>query len=52
MMTQNSPMMVRYDLWCSKCKNKDVKENDDPCEECLDHPVNDSTERPIHFKEK
>ncbi len=51
-MTENSRIMVRYDLWCDKCQHKTIKENDEPCEECLDHPINENTERPINFKEK
>lgn len=51
-MNENSEMMVRYDLWCNKCKHKDIKENDEPCEECLSNPINLNTERPICFKEK
>ena len=44
--------MVRYDTWCKKCKNNETKENDDPCEECLNHPINEHTEKPINFEEK
>ena len=50
-MFEKQQMMVRYDLWCSKCKHKDIKENDEPCEECLDNPVKDNSERPINFEE-
>ena len=51
-MIENSQMMVRYDIWCQKCTHKNTKENDEPCDECLDNPVSENTERPIKFKEK
>ena len=51
-MIENNQRIVCYDIWCQKCLCKDIKENDEPCEECLDNPTNENTERPIKFKEK
>lgn len=50
-MFEKHDKMVRYDHWCQSCKNKDTKENDDPCEDCLSNPVNE-TEKPLRFEEK
>ena len=32
---ENNVMEVMYAKYCSKCKHKDVPENEEPCEECL-----------------
>lgn len=44
---------VRFDLYCYRCKHYDEEnENKEPCEECLDHPLNLETIRPINFEER
>ncbi len=50
-MIENTQMMVRYDKWCDRCKHRDIPENDDPCEQCLDNPINENSEKPIYFEE-
>lgn len=42
---------VEYDKYCSKCKNKDLDDSDDPCNECLTTPVNLNSHKPICFEE-
>ena len=34
------------------CKYKDVKEVEDPCNECLDESMNLYTDKPVKYKEK
>ena len=41
---------VRFDEFCSKCQFKDVDEGEDPCNECLHHPVNLHSRVPTEFK--
>ena len=43
---------VRFDIWCAKCKHKDVPEEKDPCNECLDEGYNIESERPVRYEEK
>ena len=43
---------VRFDIWCSKCKHKDVPEVKDPCNECLDIGANIDSEKPVKYEEK
>ena len=43
---------VRFDLYCSQCKEEKAKETDDPCNECLAEPINQYSNKPIHFKKK
>lgn len=45
---------VRYDIYCKKCKYKDLKADEDgimpePCDECLLNPVNEDSQKPIKF---
>ena len=43
---------VYFNEYCEKCKNKDVQEDKDPCNECLTNPVNVNSHKPVNFKEK
>jgi hypothetical protein len=41
-------------VYCEKCIHKDLDEHDekdDTCNECLTHPVNEWSHRPINYKE-
>lgn len=41
---------VRYDLYCKKCKYKDLDENKSPCEECSDQPIRQYSCIPLYFE--
>lgn len=41
---------VRFDKYCKTCRYKDTPEVEDPCNECLDYPVNSYMEVPIHWE--
>lgn len=41
---------VEFDKWCEKCKNYKKSPTDDPCNECLTHPVNDGSRKPVCFE--
>lgn len=43
---------VYYQLYCAECKFQNVKDNDEPCCECLDEPINLHSHKPVKFKEK
>lgn len=43
---------VHFHVYCEKCKHKDLKETDRPCDECLDNPLNQFTDKPTKFEEK
>lgn len=47
-----SKKFVAFNKYCETCKHKDVNEVEDPCNECLDNPVNDHTDKPIKYKEQ
>lgn len=43
---------VYYHEYCKKCKYKNKTENEDPCFECLDEPVNLYSHKPVNYEEK
>lgn len=42
---------VRFDLYCEACKYKDKAEEEDPCVECLEEPLNQYTDKPVKWEE-
>lgn len=42
---------VEFDKYCSTCKYKDCKDTkgEEPCNECLDNPINDYSKKPINY---
>lgn len=44
--------IVNFYKYCNECLYKRVNPDDDPCNECLDAPVNEESYKPINFKEK
>lgn len=43
---------VYFDQYCKTCKHKDLKEEEDPCDECLENPVNTYSHKPVNWEEK
>ena len=43
---------VYFDIYCKECKYRNLKEEFDPCRECLTQPYNYDSHKPINFKEK
>lgn len=44
--------IVNFKKYCDICKHKELVETEDPCNDCLDHPTNLYSEKPINFEEK
>ena len=44
--------IVEFHKFCKTCKYKDVVEYEDPCNDCLDNPVNDYSKKPVNYKEE
>ena len=42
---------LRFDIYCNKCKYKDLEENEDPCWDCLTETVNENSKKPVYFEE-
>ena len=43
---------VYFDPYCSKSKHLKKTEHEEPCDVCLNNPVNEYTHRPVKFEEK
>ena len=43
---------VMFEKYCSKCKYSGLAEHKDPCNECLDQPFNEQTDKPVKFDAK
>lgn len=44
--------LVEFDVWCEKCEYADKREDEEPCDSCLECPVNTHSHRPVKFKAK
>lgn len=42
---------VHYHAYCNTCKYREVKDTDEPCNECLSEPVNLYSHKPIKWTE-
>ena len=42
---------VYFDPYCSKCNYMKNTEQEEPCDECLNNPVNEYTHRPVKFED-
>lgn len=42
--------IVEYSDYCRKCKHLDKPEYKDPCNECLENPVNINTTAPVKYE--
>ena len=47
----NSQKEVYFHEYCKTCQFADVKETEEPCNECLTNPVNDYSHKPVKYIE-
>lgn len=43
---------VYFHEYCKTCKYSDKKEDESPCSECLEEPVNAHSHKPVYWKER
>lgn len=43
---------VYFHKYCEKCKHKKLADNESPCGECLNEPLNWNTHKPVKYEEK
>lgn len=48
----NIERIVDFKKYCETCKHKDVNEVKDPCDDCLDNPMNTNSRKPMYYEEK
>ena len=51
-MEQDNYKIVNFEEYCKTCKHVKSKEENDPCFECLQNPVNLYSYRPVNWEEK
>lgn len=51
-MDQQAYKEVYFDQYCKTCKNRKLKEKDEPCNECLDNPTNLNSHKPVKYEKK
>lgn len=44
--------IVDFHKYCKTCKYEELDESDGPCDECLEHPENVYSHKPVKFEEK
>lgn len=42
---------VHYSEYCYRCKHAPKADFEDPCDECLEHPSNENSHKPVNFEE-
>ena len=43
---------VYFDQYSKHCKHEKVKDTEQPCDECLENPMNLYSHKPVKFEEK
>lgn len=51
-MDQQAYKEVYFHEYCKKCKHEKNKETDEPCNECMENPINWNTHRPVKYEKK
>lgn len=51
-MLDNNYKEIRFDIYCETCKHNGLDEKCDPCNECLEEPMNLYSEKPVRWEEK
>lgn len=51
-MNADGEKFVNFRLYCPKCKYYDLKQDEEPCNECLENPTNQYSTKPVMYKEK
>ena len=51
-MNSEGMKIVNFRLYCPKCEHYAVKQEDEPCNSCLEESVNQYSEKPVNYKEK
>lgn len=49
-MDEQQYKLVKFEKYCKKCKHFKKKEVEEPCNECLEEPVNLFSHKPTKFE--
>ena len=50
-MNNDGTKIVEFDKYCKTCAHKDVKEQDEPCCDCLAETVNLNSHKPVKYEQ-
>lgn len=50
-MMENQLVFVDFEKHCKTCKHNKLKETLDPCNGCLDNPINENSDKPVCYEE-
>lgn len=48
----SSEKEVYFGVYCKKCEHFNKTDDQEPCCDCLEEPVNSYSHKPVYFKEK
>lgn len=48
----NEEKIVRYDRYCKTCEHWNLKQEEEPCNTCLENPTNTYSRKPKYYKKK
>lgn len=51
-MNEGETKEVYFHIYCKKCQYVNRRDDEDPCNECLENPYNEYSHKPVNFKEK
>lgn len=52
MMNNGETKEVYFHKYCQLCQYVNRTDAEEPCDECLEHPSNEYSHKPVNFKEK
>ena len=47
----NNAHIIEFEHYCPRCLYFNNKENDEPCDKCLNHLARENSKRPIYWKD-
>ncbi len=51
-MNDGKTKFVDFDKYCKTCKHQKLKEEQPPCDECLEYATNEYSHRPVKWEAK
>ena len=49
---RDNDLLVYFGKYCKTCKHEKLEENEPPCDECLEHPINLNSHKPVNYEDK
>lgn len=49
---RDNDLLVYFGKYCKTCKHESLDENERPCDECLENPINLNSHKPVNYEDK